>query len=327
MRVVRITLVAAGLVLGVVAYRIQMDNLEPDDVCAPRRSWPLPGPSLSPASSPGSAARRTGSDRCWRRASRSSSASSYSNDPLVFTVFALGEASYAMVAHSVLAYPSGRVIGRPERALMKVGYASMLFPLAILLVYDGKEPLRFMNPAPRESLLLVWPNGELAVQPQKAFVVFVWGSWPRSSSGSTRAGWRGRRRGRAASSRRFSSHPSCSPSGPSSRASSRSPNGPPKISTSIFCGRSWASWLSRSLCLRACRARLARAGAAELVLELERAPPHDLGRAPRPHPRRPDARACPLAARAQGVRGRPGPASDTSGGWRRPHGDDPRARA
>ena len=51
----------------------------------------------------------------------------YSHDPLLFTVFfALGELGYGLVAHSVLAYPSGRVTDRYERALVKVGYAVVL---------------------------------------------------------------------------------------------------------------------------------------------------------------------------------------------------------
>jgi hypothetical protein len=180
MRAVRIALVAAGLVLGVVAYRVQIDNL--GALTTPVRATAIVAVAWAflvaglvawarrPHNRLGPLMAAAGIALLLRQLR-------YSDDPLVFTVFfALGEVSYALVAHSVLAYPSGRVIGRPERALMKVGYASMLLiPLAILLVYDGSERLRFMNPAPRESLLLVWSNGELAVQLQKAFVVFVWG--------------------------------------------------------------------------------------------------------------------------------------------------------
>ena len=101
----------------------------------------------------------------------------YSHDPWAFTAFfALSELSYALAAHSVLAYPSGHVRGRAERALVRVGYASMLlFPLAVLLFYDASEPLRYMGPTRRESLLLVWENGSLAVALQNVFVFFVWG--------------------------------------------------------------------------------------------------------------------------------------------------------
>ena len=175
MRAARITLVVAGLVLGVVAYRVQMDNLgaltttvRATAIVAVAWAFLVAGLvawARRPENRLGPLMAAAGIALLLRQLR-------YSNDPLVFTVFfALGEVSYALVAHSVLAYPSGHVIGRPERALMKVGYASMLlFPLAILLVYDGSEPLRFMNPAPRESLLLVWPNGELAVQDRKSVV-------------------------------------------------------------------------------------------------------------------------------------------------------------
>jgi signal transduction histidine kinase len=101
----------------------------------------------------------------------------YAHDPLAFTVFfALGELAYALVAHSVLAYPSGRATGRAERVLVRVGYAAMLlFPLAILLVYDGSRPLRYMGDDPRESLLYVAGDADLALRLQDAFVIVAWG--------------------------------------------------------------------------------------------------------------------------------------------------------
>jgi signal transduction histidine kinase len=286
MRVVRITLVAAGLVLGVVAYRIQMDNLGALTTSARATAivavaWAflvagLVAWSRRPENRLGPLLAAAGIALLLRQLR-------YGNDPLVFTVFfALGEVSYAMVAHSVLAYPSGRVIGRPERALMKVGYASMLlFPLAILLVYDGSEPLRFMNPAPRESLLLVWPNGELAVQLQKAFVVFVWGLLATLFIGLNL-----RRLARATPRARRILAPLLLASivfalravfeGVFTFAERPSEN--------LYIYLFWwqvVGFVALPLALLAgmLRARLARAGVAELVLELERAPPHDLGRA------------------------------------------------
>ena len=284
MRAARITLVVAGLVLGVVAYRVQMDNLgaltttvRATAIVAVAWAFLVAGLvawARRPENRLGPLMAAAGIALLLRQLR-------YSNDPLVFTVFfALGEVSYALVAHSVLAYPSGHVIGRPERALMKVGYASMLlFPLAILLVYDGSEPLRFMNPAPRESLLLVWPNGELAVQLQKAFVVFVWGLLATLFIG--------------VNLRRLA------------RATPRARRilAPLLLAAVVFALRAvfegiftfaerpseilyiYLFWwqvvgfvaLPLALLAGMLRARLARAGVAELVLELERAPPHDLG--------------------------------------------------
>jgi signal transduction histidine kinase len=101
----------------------------------------------------------------------------YSDDPVLFTVFfALGELGYALVGHAVLAYPTGRVTDRAERALVKVGYATVIaLPLATLLVYDGSRRLIGFDPAPRESLLLVAGNREAAELLQKGLLVALYG--------------------------------------------------------------------------------------------------------------------------------------------------------
>jgi signal transduction histidine kinase len=101
----------------------------------------------------------------------------YSHDPLAFTVFfALGELGYALVAHSALAYPSGRVRDGLERAFLAVAYfTALFFPLATLLVYDGSRPLRFFDPSPRDSLLLVWGDAEVTDLIQKTYVVLGYG--------------------------------------------------------------------------------------------------------------------------------------------------------
>jgi len=179
MRAVQLLVAATGLALGIVAYRIQVDNLvgqttpvKAAAIVAVAWSFLVAGLiawSRRPGNRLGPLLAAAGIFLLLRQLR-------YSHDELVFTVFFLvSEVSYALVAHSVLAYPSGEVTGRAERALVRVGYAAtLLFPLAILLVYDGSEQLRFMGQTP-ESLLLVWENGELAVALQKAFVVFVWG--------------------------------------------------------------------------------------------------------------------------------------------------------
>jgi signal transduction histidine kinase len=101
----------------------------------------------------------------------------YSHDPLTFTVFfALGEVAYGLVAHSALSYPTGRLTGLAERALVVTGYAlALVVPIAVLLFYDGSEPLLFFDPTPRESLLLVDGNVRAVELLQKSFVILVFG--------------------------------------------------------------------------------------------------------------------------------------------------------
>ncbi len=180
MRLLRLALGLAGIALGVVAYNVQVDNLGPATtstrslaIVAVAWAFLLAGLiawARRPENWLGPLMTAAGFALLLRQLR-------YSHDPLAFTVFfALSELSYALVAHSVLAYPSGRVTGRAERALVKAGYASMfLLPLAVLLFYDGSERLRFLDPTPRESLLLVSGNMELALRLQQVFVVFVWG--------------------------------------------------------------------------------------------------------------------------------------------------------
>jgi signal transduction histidine kinase len=178
-RALRYLIAAAGIALGVVAYRVQLDNL--GELTSRARAgaivvvaWSfliagLVAWSRRPANRLGLLLTAAGLVLLLRQFR-------YSDDALVFTVFfAISELAYALVAHSVLAYPSGEVTGRAERALVRVGYAAMLlFPVAILLVYEGTQPLRFMG-STRESLLVVWGNDDLAIALQKAFVVFAWG--------------------------------------------------------------------------------------------------------------------------------------------------------
>jgi signal transduction histidine kinase len=101
----------------------------------------------------------------------------YSHEPVLFTVFLpVGELAYWMVAQAVFSYPSGHLTDRYERALIWTGYTvTAFFTLAILFVYDGSRNLRFFEPRPRKSLLLVAGNGDLAVALQKGFVIAVWG--------------------------------------------------------------------------------------------------------------------------------------------------------
>jgi signal transduction histidine kinase len=180
MTALRLALAAAGIALGVLAYRVQIDNLgaltsSTRALAIVAVAWAFLGAGLIAwARRPGN---RLGPLLTAAGFALLARQFRYSHDQLAFTVFfALSELSYGLAAHSVLAYPSGHVRGRAEQWLVRVGYASvLLFPLAILLVYEGAERLRFMDPRPHESLLLVWDNGSLAVTLQRIFVVWVWG--------------------------------------------------------------------------------------------------------------------------------------------------------
>jgi signal transduction histidine kinase len=80
----------------------------------------------------------------------------YSEDAVLFTVFFLfGDLCFALVGHSILAYPSGRVSGRWSRRLVAVGYATVIgFPLAVLLLHGTQHSLISMgSPSNRGAFL------------------------------------------------------------------------------------------------------------------------------------------------------------------------------
>jgi signal transduction histidine kinase len=177
-KLVRIALALAALLLGVTAYWVQVDDLfSPSDralaivavawafVVAGLVAW-----SRRPANRLGPLMLAAGLALLLRQLR-------YDHDPLVFTVFfLLGDLSYALVGHSVLAYPTGRVVDRAERALVKAGYVAVLvFPLGVLLFYDASRQLLFFDPTPRESLLLVAGDADVVEFLQKSFVVVFYG--------------------------------------------------------------------------------------------------------------------------------------------------------
>jgi signal transduction histidine kinase len=180
MKSLHAALLVAGAVLGVVAYQVQIDNL--GGYTTPARSWAIVigawfflvagivAWSRRPTNRLGPLMTAAGLALLLRQLR-------YSHNSLLFTTFFIvGELAYWVVANAVFAYPSGRVIDRAERALIRVGYgATFAFTLAILLVDDGSRPLRFFDPAPRKSVLLVHGNADAAIALQKAFVIVVWG--------------------------------------------------------------------------------------------------------------------------------------------------------
>jgi signal transduction histidine kinase len=100
----------------------------------------------------------------------------YSEGAVAFTVFFfLGDLGYALVGHTILAYPSGRVYDRAGRRLLKAGYATVVvFPLAVLLLLQGNHGLVGIG-GPRRSVIAVADRGHAAELVQKAEIVVLFG--------------------------------------------------------------------------------------------------------------------------------------------------------
>ena len=179
MKAVRLALVPAALVLGWVAFQQQVDNILGNTairalgtlayawafVAAGLVAWSRrPGHRLGPMLV------IVGFAMLLRQLR-------YSFDPLLFTVFyGLGDLPYALFAHAVLMYPTGRVTDRLERRFLKVVYpVVLLFPLMVLLVYDASAPLRYFDPRMHESLLLLTGNAEAALRLQQIYAVLAYG--------------------------------------------------------------------------------------------------------------------------------------------------------
>ena len=177
-RATRITLALlaiSGVVLGVLAYQVQVDNL-PEPLTTPLRAmstvvaaWSfLAAGLIAWLRRPGNRLGPLMVATCFALLARQFR---YSHDPLAFTVFFLvGELGYVLYTHVALAYPSGRVTDRLEKTFLAVAYTvSLAFPLAILLAYDATERLRYFDPFLRESLLLISGNADLVRLLQDAY--------------------------------------------------------------------------------------------------------------------------------------------------------------
>lgn len=164
--------------LGVAAYRVQVRNFSPHPWAAASVAvgWTfvLAGTAAwlrRPANHLGPLMLATGIAYLARQLR-------YSEDALLFTVFfLLGDLPFALVGHSILAYPSGRVVGRWPRRLVVVGYATVVaFPLAVLLVHGTLDPpLLSMGPLPHRSLLLVADHAHAADVLQKTETAIFYG--------------------------------------------------------------------------------------------------------------------------------------------------------
>jgi signal transduction histidine kinase len=147
----------AAIALGVGAYRAQVQNLAPDSWAA---AWVVVAWAFTVAGLVAwhrRPANRLGPLMLLAGLALAARQLRYSHDAAVFTVFfLLGDLGFALVGHSILAYPSGHVTGGGPRALVKAGYATMIvFPFAVLLLHGREGTLVGMGPVPRESLLLV----------------------------------------------------------------------------------------------------------------------------------------------------------------------------
>src|SRR5262245_39077260 len=173
--------VVAGLILGLIAYHVQVENLGPFTTHARAAAgvlaaWAFLAAGLvvwlrQPRNWLGPLMVAT----CFALLARQLR---YSHSALAFTIFfALGELGFALVAHSALAYPSGRVRDRNGRRFLKAMYATVLaFPLAILLVHDSSVRLRYFDPFyPRRSLIVVSPQNGLASFLQDSYTVIAYG--------------------------------------------------------------------------------------------------------------------------------------------------------
>jgi signal transduction histidine kinase len=179
LNLLRMSLIAVGLLLGLVAYRIQVDELLGNTsgralaqvsvglafLLAGTLAW-----ARRPANPLGVLMVVTAFALLLRQLR-------YSHDPVLFTAFfGLGDIGYALVPHAVLAYPSGRVTDRLERVLVKVAYATAVaLPLATLLFYDGTRRLLYFDPTKRESLLLIAGKADVVEFLQKTQIVLMFG--------------------------------------------------------------------------------------------------------------------------------------------------------
>jgi signal transduction histidine kinase len=178
MRPLFLALVPAGVALGVLAYEVQVNALHsPDDRAVAQVAvglsfllagliawWRRPANRLGPLMV------ASGFALLLRQLR-------YSDDALAFTLFfLLGDLGYALVAHSALAYPSGRVTDRAERWLVRAGYTAVLaFPFAILLLHDQRDPLLQYGPLQRKSDILVAREAHAVELLHKTYIVVFFG--------------------------------------------------------------------------------------------------------------------------------------------------------
>jgi signal transduction histidine kinase len=179
LRWLQIALALAGVGLGVLAYRVQMNNLPNTTALRSAGSvaaaWSfLVAGLVAWARRPQNRLGPLMVATCFALLARQFR---FSHDDRAFPVFFLfGELSWALFAHVAFAYPYGRVSDRVERAFLWVAYAvAIAFPLAILLFWGGMERLRYLDPFPRDNPLLVHDSARAVDVLQEAFGFVAYG--------------------------------------------------------------------------------------------------------------------------------------------------------
>jgi signal transduction histidine kinase len=175
----RVGILAGGIALGVVAYRTQVDNLGTFTTHAHALAQVVSGWAFLVAGliawsrRPGNRMGPLMVACCFALFARQLR---YAHDEATFTTFfALGEIGYALVAQTVLAYPSGIVRDRVEVWFVRVTYTVvLLFPIAILLFYDGTR-LRYLDPVPRNDYLGLFNDDRFARTLQDVYAVTAYG--------------------------------------------------------------------------------------------------------------------------------------------------------
>jgi signal transduction histidine kinase len=169
--------VVTAIVFGIAAYRVQVDNFTPRSWAAAQvvAAWAFSAAGVvawvrRPRHPLGPLMFAAGLTYLARQLR-------YSQDAAVFTVFfLLSDLAYALLAHTVLAYPSGHVSGRTRRLLVPAGYiTALVFPLAVLLLHGGTEPLLTMGPLRRRSLLVISDQPHAVELLQKTETVVFYG--------------------------------------------------------------------------------------------------------------------------------------------------------
>jgi signal transduction histidine kinase len=174
----QVAVAVVGVALGVLAYRVQMDNLPlttmARSIASVVAAWSfLLAGLITWRRRPGNRLGPLMVAVCFALLARQFR---YSHDDLAFTVFFLiGELPFALIAHVAFAYPSGKVTDRIERAFVAITYAvAVVFPLAILLFDDGTR-LRYFDPVPRKSLIAVSGQDDVVDFLQDAYAVIGYG--------------------------------------------------------------------------------------------------------------------------------------------------------
>jgi signal transduction histidine kinase len=178
--ILRPLLAVAAVALGVVAYRVQVHDLDSPAVRAAATvavAW-----TFVAAGTAGWVRRpdgRLGPLLVAAGLALLARQLRYSHDALAFTVFfLLGDLGYVLVGHATLAYPTGRVTSRLERRLLLAAYVTALvFPVTILALHGSHGSLREFDPYPRSSLFQLADEQGFVLDLQKAFAAVLYGGF------------------------------------------------------------------------------------------------------------------------------------------------------